>query len=159
MQKSWEESRTRVPMETLTTGPSSKWGRNVNRLGEVVDRCLLLRFPKDQELWVDEGGDLGNLVAQHIGVFLMSWRLKINKAGNPKSCWPRGIYSSPRKVAVSGRWRSLKPENTALGADNPAPNFCLCFLVLSRFQLFWGADNPVLGRIIRPPKNWQKQQY
>jgi hypothetical protein len=35
----------------------------VNRVGEDVDKGLLLRFTKDQGLWVGEEGDLVNLVA------------------------------------------------------------------------------------------------
>ena len=54
----------------MQRGPQETEGGNENLLGEDVDRCLLLRFPKDQRLWVGEGGDLGDLVAQHLGVFL-----------------------------------------------------------------------------------------
>ena len=38
-------------------------GGNEDMVGEDVDRCLLLRFLKDQRLWVGEGGDLELLVA------------------------------------------------------------------------------------------------
>jgi hypothetical protein len=43
---------------------------NANRFGEDIDRGLLLRFSKYQELWVVEGGDLMIFVARLNGVFL-----------------------------------------------------------------------------------------
>jgi hypothetical protein len=43
----------------------------VNRFGEDVDQGLLLRFPKDQGLWVGEGGDLVSLVAPTMLGFLV----------------------------------------------------------------------------------------
>jgi hypothetical protein len=42
-----------------------------NRFGEDVDLGLLLRFSKDQELYVVEGGDMVKFVALLQGRFLM----------------------------------------------------------------------------------------
>ena len=43
---------------------------NVNRLGEDVDRGLLLRFSKDQELWMVGGGDLVILVFLEVALMV-----------------------------------------------------------------------------------------
>ena len=51
-------------METLDHGPSRRRGGNEERVGEVVDLDLLLRYSKNQQVWVVEEGDLLILVAQ-----------------------------------------------------------------------------------------------
>ena len=38
-----------------------------NRLGEDVDRGLLLQSSEDQRIWTDELGDLANLSSQKLG--------------------------------------------------------------------------------------------
>mgnify|MGYP006163464079 CR=1 FL=1 len=44
---------------------------NVNRFGEDVDRGLLLRFSKDQELWLVGGGDLVILVFLEVALMVV----------------------------------------------------------------------------------------
>ena len=48
-------------METLDHGPSTRRGGNKERLGEVVDRGLLLQSSEYQRVWVEGLGVLAIL--------------------------------------------------------------------------------------------------
>jgi hypothetical protein len=50
---------------------------NSNLFGEDVNLGLLLQFPKDQELWVVEGENMVNFVAQiGLSIFLVDWLIE-----------------------------------------------------------------------------------
>ena len=57
-------------------------GENEDLVSEDVDRCLLLRFPKDQRLWVGEGGDL-ELFGGLRMVFFLFWSSKLEWRRRP----------------------------------------------------------------------------
>ena len=46
----------------------------MKRFGEDVDRCLLLRISKDQELWLGEEGDLANLDFLEVALMEVAWQ-------------------------------------------------------------------------------------
>jgi hypothetical protein len=84
--------------------PSSKWRGKRNSFGADVDRDLLLRSSKDQEIWVVKGGDLAMRLAPNSVLFLMSTS-KLEKMRG------RGINTPPRNVSVAAAMAGLSESS------------------------------------------------
>jgi hypothetical protein len=88
----------------------------VNRFGEDADQGLLLRFSKYQELWVGEGDDLVEIMAQNMVFFFVCLeQLLRKKKGYKYPPLTVGVQLTPTIFGLGPEKAGLEEHRLLLG--------------------------------------------